>query len=211
MITKQEYPMLRRPITPRRIKRVVTLLGAILFFLISTRFGFALRPSEDNVRTALNDTFDPLLLPDLEIDAIYGSALERSVIVFYHTDTGYGWRRMKPQLLNWIIVPDDGGGQRRVLMQTDVVHQHERLRLGRRQARLLFGQTKLTSAIALIVKLDDGRSVRSPVSDGVFNQLIAAPRTLCAMQIVDASNAVLYRESLDDAPECDRPSSPPES
>jgi hypothetical protein len=197
--------------TPRRLRRLLSLLGTILFFLIATRFGTALRPSEANVRTALNDTFDPLLLPDLQIDAIYGSALERSVIVFYHTDTGYGWRRMKPQLLNWITVPNDGGGQRRTLMQPGVVVQQERVRLGRRQARLLSGETKLNNAIALIVELDDGGSVRSSVHDNIFHQLVEAPRIMCAMRIVDVNEAVLYREALDDAPTCDRPYPQPES
>lgn len=82
--------------TSRR-KALFALVVSALFFLIATRFGTMLRPSDHNVRDVLNLAYDPLLLPQLQVDAVYGSALDGGIVAVFHTNTGYGWQEMRPQ------------------------------------------------------------------------------------------------------------------
>lgn len=89
MITSRETTIFRHLLTRLRFS-LLLLLSSILFFLIATRFSLILQPSKANARAAISDMLDARLVPHLQIDAMYGSALDGSRIVVFHADTRYG-------------------------------------------------------------------------------------------------------------------------
>lgn len=53
--------------------------------------------------------------------------------------------------------------------------------------------------------LHNGSSLRSPLHNGIFSQLVKAPQIICAMRIVDPNGGTLYVDTVNSDPLCDLP------